>query len=151
MLPKALGPLLLRLGSIIPKDYQVSVDKWVQNEIKWRIPQVVKAFEWERVHKDNFVYVFCPFVITYFPDVRAKFGSLRTDAPLSTSWDWVNSACNFLWANRGNFKYDDGTRGYILRGKDLCDPENPPELPEELRVPPKPVEAGDANVPADVK
>jgi hypothetical protein len=30
------------------------------------------------------------------------------------------------------------SRGYILKGKDLYDPKNPPELPEELRGPPKP-------------
>jgi hypothetical protein len=32
-----LAPLVNRLGSIIPADYKVSVDRWVLNEIRWRV------------------------------------------------------------------------------------------------------------------
>ena len=61
----------------------------------------------------------------------------------------MNSCRNFLWANRANFRYDDETRGYILKDKNRYDPKNPPELPEELRGPPKPAEGEGAKPAAE--
>lgn len=130
-----------RLGSIIPSDYQVNADKWVEDEIRWRIPQINHAYEWEKANKQDFVFIFCPFVTMYFPDVYRKYGILEAKTPLEKTWTWMNNCRNFLWANRANFKYDDGTRGYVLKSADRYDAKNPPELPDELKGPPKPAEA----------
>jgi len=45
-------------------------------------------------------------------------------------WEHLQFVHCWFWSNRTNFKYDDENRGFALKGPDLYDPKNPPELPE---------------------
>jgi hypothetical protein len=134
-----------RLGSTIPKDYKISVDRWVENEIRWRMKQIDRSNGWDRPQPGRpakgsaGIELWGKYVWMFFPEVvrikgRCDFEKMDPMA----RWEWLNWTRNWLWANRTNFKYDDVSRGYILKGKNLYDTDHPPDLPEEIKGPPRP-------------
>ncbi len=135
---KMVAAYIERLGSITPKRYKVNLDKWVVNEIRWRLVELndyyvkwgVKSTQPHSMGVD---------LLRSFPEIRREFGTVRRNDPsLEKKWSWLRQVGHFLWANRKNFKYDDWTRGYVLKGPDLYDPAKPPTLPQELQPPPMP-------------
>ncbi len=138
---KMVAAYIERLGSIIPANYKVDVDKWVNNEIKWRLIQVKDYYEvWGSVSDVPGGHLAIGHnLLISFPDVAKQFGRLTVnEKSLTRKWGWHKKASGFLWANRGNFKYDDESRGYVLKGQDRYDPKAPPSLPKELQPPPLP-------------
>jgi hypothetical protein len=128
-----------RLGSVTPKDCTVTVDGWVRNEIRWRIGHLDAAFARDAAaQRTRAVNTYGGEIAGVFPQVESKRGLVDVNGTIADTWDWQNWVRNWLWANVGNFKYDDESRRYVLKGKDLYDPKNPPELPEDLRGPPRP-------------
>ncbi len=121
------------LGCTTTEEFSVKLDKWVDEEIHWRILYLNQFRQWELDENKQSLFALAPSVTTTFPDIFAKYGILRQPDTLETAGEWLKKTRLFLWANRGNFKYDDANRGYVLKGKDRFDPNNPPELPEELR------------------
>ncbi len=128
-------------GSITSRDVDLSVDKWVRDEIRWRIPQLDWAYEEDRKRtreRRRVVDVIWVLVTPAFPDLFRLQGHIPEQPTLPTLWEKLHFARHWFWANLDNFRYDDGTRGYVLKGPDRHDPANPPALPEELRGPPRP-------------
>ena len=131
-----------RLGGITPSDYKVSVDQWVEEEIRWRIKQLDLDYEFG-LSKGLKRLSGAEHLTSYFPETGQKYGdvgSMLKVVSCSEIWQFLYNCRNFLWANRHNFKSDLDSGMFVLKGKDLYDPKNPPELPEELRGPPKPTE-----------
>lgn len=131
-----------RLGSITPESYMVSVDQWVKDEIVWRLQLLDGRYgrRFEHHYPTSVLWGCSADVGTCFPQSNAAAGVLKKDSPLDVEWQYLYRLRRWLWANRSNFKYDDGTRGYLLKGPDLYDSKNPPELPDEIKDPPKPAE-----------
>lgn len=128
-----------RFGCITTNDYKVSLDTWVENEIRWRIKQLDFAYE-RNMFSGYRRLSFVEFLISYFPSVGQKFGNMNGEVSLREQWQYLHNCRNFLWANKGNFKYEQNAGWFVLKGKDLFDPEHPPELPDELHGPPPPTE-----------
>lgn len=128
-------------GSVTPADVDLSVDKWVRDEIRWRIPQLDWAYSVDQGRprdQRGVVDVIWVLVTPTFPDLYRLQGQIPSSPTLAALWDKLCFARHWLWANHGNFRYDDATRGYVLAGPDRYDPASPPVLPEELRGPPRP-------------
>jgi hypothetical protein len=71
------------------------------------------------------------------PDFVQPLRELRERAPKEEVEAAMQRFAGNLWANRRNLVYDGKAQRYFLKGPDLYDPENPPELPDDLRpVPP---------------
>lgn len=128
-----------RLGCITTKDYKVSLDKWVEEEIRWRMKQLDFDFQWSLAHGIKNLG-FLEHLYHYFPETGQTFKPPGKESTPLENLTFLNSARNFLWANRANFKYQPSAGWYVLKGKDLYDPEHPPELPIELRGPSKPTQ-----------
>ncbi|MBE7462208.1 MAG: hypothetical protein HS116_01830 [Planctomycetes bacterium] len=126
-----------RLGCITPPNFSVSVEDWVENEIRWRMKQLDASYERNAI-KGYKSLPFVDFFVSYFQAVGKRFGSLRNEASLLEQWGYLDSCRKFLWSNRHNFKYVSSAGWFALKGEDLYDPAHPPSLPEELRGPPRP-------------
>jgi hypothetical protein len=137
---KMVAAYIERLGSIIPANYKVDVDKWVNNEIKWRLIQLNDYYlTWGEVTDDPASHLEIGFRLTpSFPEIRQMIGVVKRGDTIKLRWQWLEKVGPWLWANRNNFKYGDRTRGYILKRPDLFDPKKPTALPKELRPPPLP-------------
>ncbi len=138
--PEMVASYINRLGSITPPDFNAPLDKWIENEIRWRMRQIDFSYNWEikndvREHTEYDIR----HLIAYFPDVGTKFGLPPKDGSPDAIWPYLWKYRNFLWANRRNFKYQ-STGWYVLKDIDLFDPNQPPELPDELLGPAKPSE-----------
>ncbi|HYG74906.1 MAG TPA: hypothetical protein VEK08_07880 [Planctomycetota bacterium] len=132
-----------RFGSMIPADYKVDLDDWVQFEISGRIRFLNEALNVPDDRKVDRFLMEQRFLGPNFPDIQWRYGWLKGTEDLTKVLEWRKNAIYFLWANRSNFDYDDRTRGYLLKGtkwtakgrvagKDLYDPNNPPLLPDNL-------------------
>lgn len=137
--PEMVAAYVHRLGSITPKSYDISVDKWVVNEIRWRVMDLDQCYMIGFKKKLDFSPVWgnSAHAGTYFPEIGSKVGVLQRSATWKEDWDYLYKLRRWLWANRENFKYHDGMRGYVLKGPDRYDPRTPPELSEENKDPPK--------------
>jgi len=137
------GAYVNRLGSVIPKDYRVSLDKWVENEIRWRLRQIDRRNARDvrpgAERGSAGLALYGSDLIGTFPQVREVKGRIDFEkASPAERWEWLNGVRHWLWANRANFRCNEADDSCILKGKDLYDPKNPPELPEDLRGPPRP-------------
>jgi hypothetical protein len=75
-----------------------------------------------------------------FPDALKLEPELTRQSSIMEEWQYLQVVRRWLWANRRDFRYDDETRGYVLKAGDLYDSDNPPRLPGELRGPPRPTD-----------
>jgi len=131
---------LAKFGSITTPDLDLNLDRWIDNEIRWRFEsvdrQLVMPIKSDNPHKFGLswhaedIYRFTPLQLTH--------GSVKRDTPLPEKWQWFYHARRFLWANLGNFKLHDDESRFALIGPDRYDPKNPPELPDFLVDPPMP-------------
>lgn len=137
--PVMVAAYVNRLGSITPKGYEISVDNWVANEIRWRLQQLDERYKCQLNEGIRSIGVFSVYLTQLFPECL-RYGQVKEQTPLAGIWTWLHDQRNFLWANRENFKYDDRTRAFFLKGPDRYDPEKPPELPDEIKDPPQPPE-----------
>ncbi len=111
------------------------------NEIRWRIVQLNEGYGWDLKGHTNGVGAYGSFAVRAFPEIIRKCGrlpSLIRPRPIQEIAHWFETARGWLWANRRNFKYDGRNLGYVLKGPDLYDPQNPPRLPDEIKGPPRP-------------
>lgn len=129
-----------RLGCITTKDFKVSLDQWVEDEIRWRMKQLDFWWAWRFKRDIKGKGSFIDHLVGYFPDFARRFDVLKEEPSHLEFWKYLDAARKFLWANRHNFKYQASAGWFVLKDKDLYDAEHPPELPEDLRGPPKPGE-----------
>ncbi|MBE7466309.1 MAG: hypothetical protein HS116_22780 [Planctomycetes bacterium] len=128
-----------RFGCVTPSDFKVSLNTWIEDEIRWRVHELDAKLEAKirLMHSGRGTAI--DHLTLYFPDVAGKLGILPLRGVSHVQyWEYTKSAREFLWANRANFKYDAASGRFPLKEKDLYDPEHPPELPEDMRCPPKP-------------
>lgn len=139
-----LAPYIDKLGSVTPRDYKIDPDKWVENEIRWRLQKCDRSYlrrlESRGPICGNDLYV--SDINMSFPEcghgepLRAK---LSRELSLKDEHQLLAFTRRWLWANRKNFVYDDGWRCFRLKDrKSLYKPDSPPELPPELKDPTPP-------------
>lgn len=140
--PNMMRTYMRRFPSITPKDIDLSVDKWVRNEIRWRM-NALDSRHLRRIKigmRESLVYYTDTHLWRMFPNFPnlLKIGDIKETSSPDEELQYLQFARNWLWANRTNFKFDADTLGYILKGPDLYDTDNPPELPDEIKGPPLP-------------
>lgn len=141
--PEPVAAYVNRLGSITPKDIDLTVDRWVENEIRYRLCHMHYYHSLRVANKwpKSVISPDVDMVSRTFSSIKGMPGKRKfvyDKETVEQEWEYMNLIARWLWANRKNFKYNWDRRDYILKGPDQYDPQNPPELPEEMRPPPRP-------------
>jgi len=109
-----LAPYVRRFGSALPEDYRPNQERWVENEIRWRLAQLDRACP--DGAKDQWLWAYAPFLTDVFPDVFNHFGAVAPQATAAESQEWLRKTREFLMANRSNFRYSEAWWGYVPSG-----------------------------------
>lgn len=149
--PEMVAAYVNRLGSVLPKDFKFDDQKWLENEIRWRLARAYELHE-RRIRFSDRVSiiwgenVFIKTSFLSFPSDTNPWIRLTPGSSVEDERRYLQYLREWLWANRQNMKRRDRT--FVLKGKDLYDPAHPPEVPEEFLPP---WEKKDGMVPGPVE
>jgi hypothetical protein len=109
-----LAPYMSRFGSMLPRDYRPNQERWVENEIRWRLAQFDRACP--AGAKDQWLWVYAPYLTDVFPEVFSRFGAVWPETTPAESREWLRKTREFLMANRNSFRSWDGQWGDAPNG-----------------------------------